>query len=131
MSKIPSELRYTTTHEWVRLEDDGLVTIGITEHAQELLGDLVYIDLPEMGLEVVPEEEIAVVESVKAASDIYAPISGEVVDVNQDLLTQPDLVNKDPYGEGWLFRIKPDDEDEVNQLLDAEGYQDQIDSEAH
>lgn len=131
MSKIPSELKYTSTHEWVRLEDDGMVTVGITEHAQDLLGDLVFVELPEVGVDINAEDEIGVVESVKAASDIYSPLNGEIIAVNDALAGNPEMINKDPYGEGWIFQIKPDDEEDLNQLLDAQGYQDQIDAEAH
>ncbi|MGQ8364751.1 glycine cleavage system protein GcvH [Glaciecola sp. 1036] len=122
MSNIPQELRYANTHEWIRSEGDGVFTIGITEHAQELLGDMVFLDLPDVGDAVTTGDDCAVAESVKAASDIYAPISGEVIAVNEDLEDSPELVNSDPYGDGWLFKIKADDAEEVEGLLDAEGY---------
>lgn len=131
MSNIPSELHYTASHEWVRLEDDGTVTVGITAHAQELLGDLVFVELPEVGVEYVSGDEVGVVESVKAASDVYAPISGEIVAINEKLVDQPELVNHDPFGDGWIFQMQPDDEEQLKDLLDAEAYQDQLDSEAH
>ncbi|MFT5675294.1 MAG: glycine cleavage system H protein [Paraglaciecola sp.] len=129
MSNIPSELRYASTHEWVRPEGDGTFTIGISEHAQELLGDMVFIELPDIGAEVSAGDDIAVAESVKAASDVYAPISGEIVGVNEDLEDTPELVNSDPFGDGWLFRIKAEDPEEVEALMDAEAYGNSIDEE--
>ncbi|QOL13356.1 glycine cleavage system protein GcvH [Dickeya dianthicola] len=123
MSNVPAELKYTSSHEWVMAEGNGVYSVGITEHAQELLGDMVFIDLPEIGSTVNAGDDCAVAESVKAASDIYAPISGEVVEVNDELEGAPELVNSAPYAEGWLFRIKASDEDELNELLDAAGYQ--------
>ncbi len=129
MSNIPSELRYATTHEWVRPEGDGVYTVGITEHAQDLLGDMVFVELPEVGSEVGAGDDVAVAESVKAASDVYAPISGEIVEVNEDLEGSPELVNSDPYGDGWLFKIKASDAGEVEDLLDAEGYSNSIDED--
>lgn len=131
MSNIPAELRYTKTHEWVQLNDDGSATIGISDHAQALLGDLVYVELPEVGTEAHTGEEIAVVESVKAASDVYSPLAGEVVEINEELSANPELVNQDPYGAGWLFRVMLDDEDEVRDLLDADAYENVIESEDH
>ena len=129
MSNIPSELKYAPSHEWVRNEGDGTYTIGISEHAQELLGDMVFVELPEVGDVVDAGEDCAVAESVKAASDIYAPISGEVVAINEELEDSPETVNNDAYGDGWLFRIKASDESEVDNLLDAEGYAHTIDEE--
>ena len=129
MSNIPSDLRYATTHEWVRPEGDGTFTVGISEHAQELLGDMVFVELPDVGATVSAGDDIAVAESVKAASDVYAPIGGEIVGVNEDLEDSPELVNSDPYGDGWLFRIKADDADDVEALLDAEGYENSIEEE--
>jgi glycine cleavage system H protein len=122
MSDIPAELKYTRSHEWVRHEDDGTVTVGISDHAQEQLGDMVYVELPETGGHVDAGEACAVVESVKAASDVYAPVSGEVVEANEQLADSPELVNKDPYGEGWLIKIQPDDPAQLDELLDAEAY---------
>lgn len=122
MSNIPSELKYAESHEWVRNDGDGVYTIGITEHAQGLLGDMVFVELPEEGDAVAVGDDCAVAESVKAASDIYAPISGEVIEVNEDLEDSPELVNSDPFGEGWLFKIKAADETELENLLDAEAY---------
>ncbi|MDC9596663.1 glycine cleavage system protein GcvH [Xenorhabdus anantnagensis] len=123
MSHVPAELKYTESHEWVRSEGDGEYTIGITEHAQQLLGDMVFVDLPEIGTAVNSGDDCAVVESVKAASDIYAPLSGKIIAVNPELEGSPELVNSEPYNEGWLFRIKITDESELANLLDAEGYQ--------
>ncbi|ALS97551.1 glycine cleavage system protein GcvH [Lacimicrobium alkaliphilum] len=129
MSNIPSELRYAASHEWVRPEGDGTYTVGISEHAQELLGDMVFVELPDVGDTVAAGDDVAVAESVKAASDVYAPIGGEVVAINEELEDSPELVNSDPYGDGWLFRIKADDDSEFNELLDAEGYENSIDEE--
>ena len=129
MSNIPSELKYAPSHEWVRNEGDGTYTVGISEHAQELLGDMVFVELPEVGDEVDAGEDCAVAESVKAASDIYAPISGEVVAINEELEDAPETVNNDAYGDGWLFRIKASEESELDNLLDAEGYAHTIDED--
>ena len=122
MSNVPNELKYAASHEWIRDEGDGVYTVGISEHAQELLGDMVFVELPEVGDNVAAGDDVAVAESVKAASDIYAPIAGEIVSVNEELEDSPELVNSDPYGDGWLFKIKADDESELESLLDAEGY---------
>ena len=127
MSNIPSELKYATTHEWVREEGNGIVTVGITEHAQDLLGDMVFVELPDVGDQVNTGDDICVAESVKAASDIYAPVAGEIVEVNGDLEDSPELVNSDAFGGGWLFKIKMDDASELDNLLDAEGYASSID----
>ncbi|KER01996.1 glycine cleavage system protein GcvH [Photorhabdus temperata] len=129
MSNVPAELKYVESHEWVRAEGNGEYTVGITEHAQELLGDMVFVDLPEVGDEFNFGDECAVVESVKAASDIYAPLSGEVIAVNEALGEAPELVNSEPYNEGWLFRIKASDESQLANLLDAAGYQALLDEE--
>ena len=129
MSNIPSELKYAPSHEWVRNEGDGTYTVGISEHAQELLGDMVFVELPEVGDEVDAGEDCAVAESVKAASDIYAPISGEIVAINEELEDAPETVNNDAYGDGWLFRIKASEESELDNLLDAEGYAHTIDED--
>tara|TARA_R110001583_G_scaffold82823_3_gene219423 strand:- start:727 stop:1116 length:390 start_codon:yes stop_codon:yes gene_type:complete len=129
MSNIPSELRYATSHEWVRNEGNGIVTVGITEHAQDLLGDMVFVELPEVGDSVSTGDDVAVAESVKAASDIYAPVTGEVVEVNEDLEDSPELVNSDAFGDGWLFKLKIEDEGELESLLDAEGYANSIDED--
>jgi len=122
MSNIPTELRYATTHEWVRNEGDGTYVVGISEHAQELLGEMVFVEVPEVGAKFSTSDDIAVVESVKAASDVYSPIAGQVVAVNEELEDSPELVNSDPYGDGWIFRIKADDASEVAGLLNAENY---------
>ncbi|HMB58335.1 MAG TPA: glycine cleavage system protein GcvH [Xanthomonadales bacterium] len=122
MSDIPSDLRYRDSHEWVRLEDDGSVTIGISDHAQAALGDMVYVELPEPGLSYAQGDACAVVESVKAASDIYAPISGEIIESNPALEDDPAMVNTDPYGDGWLFTMNPSKPDELDGLLNAEEY---------
>ncbi|MCW8091574.1 glycine cleavage system protein GcvH [Alteromonas sp. ASW11-130] len=129
MSNIPSELRYASTHEWVRPEGDGVFTVGISEHAQDLLGDMVFVELPDVGDHVSAGEDVAVAESVKAASDVYAPISGEIVEVNEALEDSPEQVNSDPYGDGWLFKVKAEDPSEVDGLLDAEGYENSIDED--
>ncbi|EDM68150.1 MAG: glycine cleavage system protein GcvH [Moritella sp.] len=126
MSNIPAELKYASSHEWVRNEGDGTYTVGISDHAQGLLGDMVFIDLPDVGDEITAGEDCAVGESVKAASDIYAPISGEVVAINEELEDSPELVNSDAFGEGWLFRVKASDESELAALLDAAGYAESI-----
>ncbi len=129
MSNIPSELKFATSHEWVRNEGDGTVTIGISEHAQGLLGDMVFVELPDVGDEVSTGDDIAVAESVKAASDIYAPVSGKVIEVNEDLEDSPELVNSDAFGDGWMFKIQLDDAAELDALLDAEGYENSIDED--
>ncbi len=126
MSDIPGELKYTATHEWVEDQGDGTVKVGISDHAQDLLGDMVYVELPEIGRVVQGGEECAVVESVKAASDVYSPVSGEIIEVNEALGDAPDLVNKDPFGEGWLFRVQLVESGELGELLDAEAYADAI-----
>ena len=131
MSNIPVDLKYVKTHEWARLNDDGSVTVGISDNAQEQLGDMVFVELPELGQEVTAAEASAVVESVKAASDVYAPLSGEVVEVNEALADSPETVNQDAYGEGWLFRIQPAAAAELEELMDAEAYEVFLASEAH
>lgn len=122
MSEIPSDLRYAASHEWARLEADGSVTVGISDHAQQALGDVVYVELPDIGRQLEAGQEAGVVESVKAASDIYAPISGEVVAINEALADSPEQVNSDPYG-SWFFRLQPSDKAELDKLLDAAAYQ--------
>ena len=131
MSEIPSDLKYTKSHEWVRQEDDGSVTVGITDHAQELLGDLVFVELPETGGSLSAEEAVCVVESVKAASDIYAPVSGTISEVNEALEDAPETVNQDPYGDGWFFKIEPDDVNQLEDLLDAAAYGELCEAEEH
>lgn len=122
MSEIPSDLRYAASHEWARLEADGSVTVGISDHAQQALGDVVYVELPEVGGQLAASQEAGVVESVKAASDIYAPVSGEVIAINEALADSPEQVNSDPYG-SWFFRLQPSDKAELDKLLDAAAYQ--------
>jgi glycine cleavage system H protein len=129
MSSVPKTLKYSRTHEWVR-QDDDMYTVGITDHAQCMLGDLVYIELPEIESSFELGQECAVIESVKAAADIYCPISGEVVEINELLIENPQLVNEDPYGKGWLFRIRPFDAD-MKDLLNHDQYSKQVASEAH
>lgn len=129
MSNIPSELRYATSHEWVRSEGDGVYTVGISEHAQELLGDMVFVEVPELEESFSVGDEVAVVESVKAASDVYSPLTGTVIAVNEQLEDSPELVNSDPYGDGWIYKMKVEDESEVSNLLDAEGYANSIDED--
>jgi len=126
MSDVPESLKYTETHEWVRQEEDGTVTVGITDHAQHLLGDLVFVELPEVGRAVSSNEEFAVVESVKAATDVYSPVTGEVLEVNEALQDTPELINGDAYGEGWMVRIRPEDPDPESWegLMDAAAYKD-------
>lgn len=122
MSNNPSELKYAKTHEWARLEEDGLITVGITEHAQDALGDVVYVEVPAVGDTIAGGDQAGVVESVKAASDIYAPLSGEVVAINEVLEDVPETVNTDPYNDGWFFKLKPDDTAELEELLSADDY---------
>jgi glycine cleavage system H protein len=122
MSKNPTDLKYAKTHEWARLMPDGSITVGISDHAQELLGDMVFVELPQVGAEFVAGQECAVVESVKAASDVYAPVAGKVVEVNGAVAAAPEKMNKDPYGDGWMFRLQPKSAGDVNALLDAKGY---------
>jgi len=121
MSDIPAELRFAESHEWARLEADGSVTVGISDHAQEALGDVVFVELPEVGQAFTAGGQAGVVESVKAASDIYAPVGGEVIAVNEELGGSPELLNSDPYG-AWIFKLKPSDKAELDNLLDAAGY---------
>lgn len=123
MSNVPQELKYTQSHEWVLVSEDGQATIGITDHAQELLGDMVFIELPEMDRELDAGEECSVVESVKAASDVYSPVAGTVIAVNEKLADAPELVNEDPYGEGWMFRLQISDASQLDDLLDASAYE--------
>ena len=131
MSNIPGELKYAKTHEWARINDDGSVTVGISDSAQDQLGDMVFIEVPEVGQAVTAEEGCAVVESVKAASDVFAPIGGEVMEVNESLSDTPETVNQDAYGEGWIFRIEPSDKSELDALMDANGYEEFLESESH
>ena len=129
MSDIPGDLRFLQSHEWARLEDDGTVRVGISDHAQSQLGDLVFVELPEVDADVEGEEACAVVESVKAASDIYAPISGKVVAVNEELIDSPEKVNESPYEDGWLFQIEVEDPSSLEQLMDADAYAEYLEEE--
>ena len=125
MSEVPTELKYLSSHEWVLIEDN-VATVGVSDHAQELLGDLVYIELPEEGGTVSAGDSVGVIESVKAASDTYAPVTGEVVEVNGELEDSPERINHDPYGDGWMYKIRMEDPEEVSDLLDAEAYSEAI-----
>ena len=122
MAEIPNNLKFLDSHEWARLEDDGTVTVGISDHAQELLGDIVFVELPDIGKNIAKKGDIAVVESVKAASDVYSPVSGEVTEINEVLNDNPEIINASPYDEGWFFKIKPQDIEELANLLDSEAY---------
>ncbi|MBL6903205.1 MAG: glycine cleavage system protein GcvH [SAR86 cluster bacterium] len=122
MNEIPGDLKFKTSHEWVRVEQDGTVTVGISDHAQDLLGDIVFVELPDIGTQMNAEDEVAIVESVKAASDVYSPVSGEIIEVNELLLDNPETVNESPYSDGWFYKIQPDDLDEINELLSPEEY---------
>ena len=128
MSDIPGNLRYAKTHEWIRLEGDGTATVGITDHAQDAMGDLVYVQLPEVGEQKVAGDEAGVVESVKAASDIYSPVDGEIIEVNALLEDAPETVNTDPYDQGWLFKLRLNDEKQVEAMMTADQYQAQLDN---
>jgi len=125
MSEVPSELKFLSSHEWVLVED-GIATIGVSDHAQELLGDLVYVELPETGSTVAAGDSVGVIESVKAASDTYAPISGEVVEINDDLEDSPERINTDPYGDGWMYKLAIEDPEELENLLDSAAYAESI-----
>lgn len=127
MSRTPSELKYAASHEWARLEEDGTITVGITDHAQHALGDVVFVELPETGTALEAGDEAGVVESVKAASDIYAPVSGEVIEVNERLEDEPEIVNTDPYVDGWFFKLQPGDVQQLDALLSPEDYAQQCD----
>ncbi len=128
MPEIPTDLKYTSEHEWVRMEDRGTMVVGLTDYAQEQLGDLVYVDVPETGACFVAGDVCAVVESVKAASDVYSPVVGEIVAVNEALEDTPDLISQDPYGAGWLFELTPDDPADWEDLLDADQYEELLGS---
>jgi glycine cleavage system H protein len=129
VSNFPDDLKYATSHEWARVDDDGVATIGISFHAQDALGDIVFVELPEVGTMVNAKEEVAVVESVKAASDIYCPLSGEVIEINEALVEAPETVNSLPYDNGWFFKVKLNDPAEINELMDAEAYSEHCDGE--
>lgn len=127
MSEIRSELKYLSSHEWARIEDDGTVTVGISDYAQDSLGDVVYVECPEVGSTVAAGEQAGVVESVKAASDIYSPLSGEVIAINEALEDAPETVNDSPYDDGWFFKVKPDAIEDLNNALDSEAYEEHTD----
>jgi len=129
MGELPGDLKYSKSHEWVRVNDDGTVTVGITDHAQDQLGDMVYVEVPERGRELEAEEACAVVESVKAASDVYTPLAGTVIEANEALADSPEAVNQDAYGAGWLMKLKPASSDALNDLMDPDAYQAFIDAE--
>ena len=131
MSEIPGDLKFLKSHEWARVEDNGQVTIGISDHAQGLLGDLVYVELPGVGDTVTAGGAVAVVESVKAASDVYSPISGKVISVNSELGDKPETINEDAYGEGWILVVQPDDMEQMNELLSPDDYAELIEGEDH
>lgn len=122
MANIPEHLKYLESHEWAKIEDDGTVTVGISDHAQELLGDIVFVELPQVGSLVTKQADVAVVESVKAASDVYSPVSGEIIATNENLENVPETVNASPYDDGWFFKVKPTNIEEFSDLLDAEAY---------
>ena len=122
MNEIPGDLKFRPSHEWVRIEQDGTVTVGISDHAQDLLGDIVFIELPDIGAQMNAEDEVAIVESVKAASDVYSPVSGEIIEVNELLLDNPETINESPYSDGWFYKIQPDNLDEINELLSPQEY---------
>jgi len=129
MSQTPNELKYASSHEWARLEEDGTVSVGISDHAQEALGDVVFVELPEVGTVLAAGDDAGVVESVKAASDIYAPVGGEVIGINEQLEDEPEMVNTDPYNDGWFFKLRPSDTNELEALLSAGDYPQQCDEE--
>ena len=131
MREIPGDLKFLKSHEWARLEDDGLVRVGISDHAQGELGDLVYVELPEVGSSLTAGNGAAVLESVKAASDIYAPVSGEVVEVNELLSDKPELINEDAFGEGWIYVVRPSDRSELDDLLDVSDYEALLEGDEH
>ncbi len=130
MSELPGELKYSKSHEWIRISDDGnTITVGITDHAQDLMGDMVYIELPEVGGSYNAGDDCAVVESVKASSDVYAPIGGDVTEVNESLADSPEILNTDPYNDGWLYKMTVEDKSELDELMDAAAYEELVDAE--
>ena len=122
MNEIPGDLKFRPSHEWVRIEQDGTVTVGISDHAQDLLGDIVFVELPDIGAQMNAEDEVAIVESVKAASDVYSPVSGEIIEVNELLLDSPETINESPYSDGWFYKIQPKNLEEINELLSPQEY---------
>jgi len=131
MNEIPGDLKFLKSHEWARLEEDGIIRVGISDHAQGLLGDLVYVELPAVGEQIQAGNACAVVESVKAASDVYAPISGEVVEVNEALNDTPETINEDAFGTGWILAVRADNPDELNALMDPDAYAELLENEDH
>jgi glycine cleavage system H protein len=129
MSNTPEELKYASSHEWARVEEDGTVTVGISDHAQDSLGDVVYVETPDVGVTIAAGDEAGVVESVKAASDIYAPVGGEVIAINDALEEEPETVNSDPYNDGWFYKVKPSDLSELEGLMSAEQYNEHCEEE--
>ena len=129
MSEVPIELGFASTHEWAKQDEEGLIVVGISDHAQDALGDIVYVEMPEVGQQILAGEEAGVVESVKAASDIYSPVSGTVGEVNERLDDSPETVNQDPYGDGWFFKLRANDDRELDELLDADAYKELCESE--
>lgn len=129
MSEVPIELGFASTHEWAKQDEEGLIVVGISDHAQDALGDIVYVEMPEVGQQILAGEEAGVVESVKAASDIYSPVSGTVEEVNERLDGSPETVNQDPYGDGWFFKLRANDDRELDELLDADAYKELCESE--
>ena len=130
MSEVPNDLHYSKSHEWIRQEKGDIYTVGITDHAQHQLGDLVFVDLPETDIEVNAGDEVVVVESVKTAADVYSPVTGKIIEINDALQSQPALVNQDPYGDGWLYRIKVEDAADLDDLLDADQYEEELKEES-
>ena len=126
MSQIPADLKYIETHQWVRVADDGTATVGVTDFAQDQLGDVVFVELPELGATVTGGEEGGVAESVKSASDVFSPVTGEVIEINESLEDEPEKLNEDPYGEGWLFRVRLSDAGEIDGLMEADAYADMV-----
>ncbi len=131
MSEVPIEFGFASTHEWAKQDEEGLIVVGISDHAQDALGDIVYVEMPEVGQQILAGEEAGVVESVKAASDIYAPVSGTVQEINEGLDDSPETVNQDPYGDGWFFKLRANDDRELDELLDADAYKELCESEEH
>ena len=129
MSEVPIELGFASTHEWAKQDEEGLIVVGISDHAQDALGDIVYVEMPEVGQQILAGEEAGVVESVKAASDIYSPVSGTVEEVNERLDDSPETVNQEPYGDGWFFKLRANDDRELDELLDADAYKELCESE--
>lgn len=128
MAQLPEDLKYSKTHTWTELQEDGSIKVGITDHAQQELGDIVFVELPEMERSYAGGDECAVVESVKSASDIYCPVGGEIIAVNETLQDSPEHINEDPYGAGWIFQLQPDDEADIDELMDAAAYEEYINS---